>query len=71
VPFVANEDLIALKILSGREKDLEDVRMLRRGRAPHIDWKIARARLAELGEAIDDSAMVDTFDRIVGKKKKR
>lgn len=70
VPFVANEDLIALKILAGREKDLEDVRTLRRGEARDIDWQVARKRVAELGAALDDSAIIETFDRIVRKKKR-
>jgi hypothetical protein len=71
IPFVANEDLIALKILAGREKDLEDVRTLSRGDAHGIDWKVARARVALLGAALDDSTMVETFDALVGKKKKK
>jgi hypothetical protein len=71
IPFVANEDLVALKILAGREKDLEDVRTLVRGSASEIDWKVARARVVELGEALDDSNLIATFDRIVHRKKKR
>src|SRR5205085_3583780 len=32
IPFVSTNDLVALKILAGRDKDLEDVRSLLRAR---------------------------------------
>lgn len=71
IPFVNVNDLVALKLLAGRAKDIEDVESLVRARVADLDLKEARRRVAELGAALDDSAMVATFDRIVGKKKKR
>lgn len=70
-PFVALADLVALKLLAGRPKDIEDVETLVRARPPGLDLKEARRRVVELGAALDDSAMIATFDSIVGKKKKR
>lgn len=71
IPFVANEDLIALKLLAGRTKDLEDVRTLVRARPKDLALDIARKRVAELGELLDDATLLATFDRIVGRRKKR
>lgn len=71
VPFVALSDLIALELLAGRPRDVEDVEALVRARPAELSLPEARRRVVELGAALDDSAMLATFDRIVGKKKKR
>lgn len=71
IPFVANEDLVALKLLAGREKDLEDVRALVRSGARNLAIDVARKRVADLGELLDDTTLLATFDRIVGRRKKR
>jgi hypothetical protein len=68
---VALSDLVALKLLAGRPKDIEDVETLVRSRPSGLSLPEARRRVAELGAALDDSSMLATFDRIVGKKKKR
>jgi predicted nucleotidyltransferase len=65
VPFVDTADLIALKILAGRDKDLEDVRALGRAGLPGRSLKVARERVAELGALIDDSTLIATFDRLI------
>jgi Nucleotidyl transferase of unknown function (DUF2204) len=65
VPFVDTADLIALKILAGRDKDLEDVRALGRAGLPGRSLEIARQRVAELGALIDDSTLLATFDRLI------
>jgi hypothetical protein len=66
VPFVSTNDLLVLKVLAARAKDLEDVRVLLRTGTPEIDPVIVRSRLAELGALIDDSSLVATFDALVG-----
>lgn len=71
VPFVSLPDLIALKLLASRPKDIEDVRTIIRARPAGFSITDARRRVVELGAALDDSEMVAAFDRIVGKKKKR
>jgi hypothetical protein len=63
IPFVETNDLIVLKILAARAKDLEDVRGLLRTRSPEIRVGTVRARLKQLGELIDDSTLVGSFER--------
>ncbi len=62
IPFVETNDLLVLKILAGRDKDLEDVRGLLRTGSPEIDVAVVRARLGELGRLIDDANLVGSFD---------
>ncbi len=64
IPFIATADLIALKILAGRDKDLEDVRALVRAKVPKLSLVVARRRVATLGALLDDSTLVATFDRL-------
>ncbi len=65
IPFVETNDLLVLKVLAGREKDLEDVRALLRGRSPEIDLEVVRQRLGQLGALLDDSTLLDLFERQV------
>ena len=65
IPFVETNDLLVLKTLAGREKDLEDVRALIRAVNREIDVTVVRARLQELGSLLDDSTLVDLFDQQV------
>lgn len=65
IPFVDTNDLIALKLLAGRDKDLEDVRGLARAAPAELSLAIARQRVADLGALIDDSTLLATFDRLV------
>lgn len=67
VPFVSTDDLLVLKILAGREKDLGDVRALLRAARSEIDTAVVRSRLAELGALIDDSSLVATFDALLAR----
>jgi len=64
IPFVDTADLIALKVLAGRDKDLEDVRALLRASPADLSPDVARKRVAELGALIDDTTLVATFDRL-------
>lgn len=65
IPFVETNDLLVLKILAGREKDLEDVRMLLRSKSPEIDAEVVKERLGELGRLLDDSTLVELFEQQV------
>jgi len=75
IPFVSTTDLVALKLLAGRDKDLEDVRGLLRARPADLELDEAEQRVAELGAALDDSTLSETFARLVkeagGKKLRR
>ncbi len=65
IPFVAIDDLIALKLLAGRDKDLEDVRSLVRAAPADLSLEVARERVATLGAILDDATLIATFDRLV------
>jgi hypothetical protein len=68
VPFVDTADLIALKMLAGRPKDVEDVRSIVRACPPDLSIAVARQRVLTLGEIVDDSTLVRTFDRLVSQE---
>jgi hypothetical protein len=65
VPFIDTADLVALKILARRPKDLEDVRAILRVAPEDLDVSTARARIARLGELLEDSTLLESFDAIV------
>lgn len=71
IPFVETNDLLVLKVLAGREKDLEDVRTLLRSKSPEVDVELVRTRLRELGRLIDDSSLVASFDALVDQARRR
>jgi hypothetical protein len=71
IPFVETNDLLVLKTLAGREKDLEDVRALLRSASKEIDLTVVQSRLRELGALIDDSTLVDLFDQQVAATAKK
>ena len=66
VPFVDTADLIALKLLAGRDKDVEDVRALIRAAPAELSLEVARRRVAELGALLDDSTLITRFDELAG-----
>jgi hypothetical protein len=68
IPFIATNDLIALKLLAGREKDLEDVRSLLRAAPADLSVDEARQRVGDLGALLDDSMLLATFNKLVAKK---
>ena len=70
IPFIETNDLVVLKILASREKDLEDVRALLRSQSPEIDRSVIRARLRELGDLLDDSTLESCFDEQVARSAK-
>lgn len=71
IPFVDLNDLIALKLLAGRNKDLEDVRALIRASPPDLSLDLARRRIADLGALLDDSTLIVTFDNLAKLASKR
>jgi predicted nucleic acid-binding protein len=64
-------EVLVLKTLAGREKDLEDVRALLRSASKEIDLTVVQSRLRELGALIDDSTLVDLFDQQVAATAKK
>jgi hypothetical protein len=60
--FVSTNDLLVLKTLAGREKDLEDIRALLRSASDEIEVAVVRRRLDEIASLIDDSTLRALFD---------
>ncbi|HVV82536.1 MAG TPA: hypothetical protein VHE35_05625 [Kofleriaceae bacterium] len=65
IPFVDTADLVALKLLAARDKDLEDVRALLRAAPPELSLSTVRERVATLAALIDDSTLATTLDRLI------
>lgn len=65
VPVIRVEDLIVLKVLSGRPKDVEDVRSILRRRRRTLDLVHVRSLLAELEEALGQSDLVPALERLL------
>ena len=65
VPFASATDLVVMKILAARPKDLDDVVALLRAGPPSLDVAGARALLAELEAALDQSDLVPALDAAI------
>jgi hypothetical protein len=64
VPVVSAEDLVAMKILAGRPRDVEDVASIVRVRGD-LDLELARDTLRLLERALDRGDLVVELDRVV------
>ncbi|MCC7384662.1 MAG: hypothetical protein IT384_22630 [Deltaproteobacteria bacterium] len=71
IPFVVTSDPIALKILAGRPKDLDDVRALLRAQPPELSLPAARRTVRRLGALLADSTLLETLDRLVAEARPR
>jgi hypothetical protein len=67
VPVISPEDLIVTKVLSGRAKDVEDVRGVLRERAGSLDIGRIRRTLHLLEEALAQSDLLMIFETELGK----
>ena len=57
------EDLVAMKILAGRRKDLDDVRGVLLEQAERLDLERTRDVLGALEAALDDARLLRRLDR--------
>lgn len=64
VPFISPEDLVAIKILAGRQKDLDDVRGILERLGPSLDEDRVRDVLVRLEHALDRSDLVSMFESL-------
>jgi hypothetical protein len=62
IPVAAAEDIIAMKLLAGRTKDLDDARVILA--AHRVDAAIVRRTLRTLEDALDRSDLVGAFDAL-------
>jgi len=65
IPVARAEDLIAMKILAGRPRDLEDVAAVVRARRADLDLEHARGILRLLEGALGRADLLMELDRIV------
>jgi hypothetical protein len=64
VPVIEVSDLVVLKVLAARPKDIEDVSALLRIQGERIDEARVRAVLHDLEAALGQSDLLPTFDAI-------
>lgn len=62
VPVIAPEDLIVMKILAGRSKDLEDLQSVLAARAGTLDKERVRSTLSVLEQALSRGDLLALFD---------
>lgn len=62
LPIAAAEDLIVMKILAGRPKDLEDIRAIVSAN-PDLDAATVRETLSLLEQALDQRDLMPVFER--------
>ena len=65
VPVACAEDIVTMKVLGGRAKDLEDVAAILRAQRGTLDLHRVRERLRQIEQALDRSDLVAALERIV------
>jgi hypothetical protein len=65
VPVVCAEDLVAMKMLAGRPRDLDDVAAIARVRRADLDLERIRRTLRLLEHALDRGDLVSDLERLV------
>ncbi|MFO0548586.1 MAG: nucleotidyltransferase [Polyangiaceae bacterium] len=65
VPVISAEDLVALKFLAGRRKDLEDCRGVLLERAARLDLERTRALVRAFADATENPKLPARLERLV------
>lgn len=65
VPVAAAEDLVVMKVLAGRPKDLEDVKSIVAAQGGKLDVEDIRGTLRLVEEALSQSDLVPAFEGIL------
>lgn len=71
VPVIEVSDLVVLKVLAARPKDIEDVAALLRTQGGRIDETRVRAVLGDLEAALGQSDLLRTFDAVRAGRSRR
>ncbi|HVU01661.1 MAG TPA: nucleotidyltransferase [Polyangiaceae bacterium] len=64
VPVARAEDLIVMKILAGRDKDLDDVAAILDARGAELDARDVRRTLELVQDALGQSDLIPTWERL-------
>jgi hypothetical protein len=67
VPVARAEDVIVMKLLAGRDKDLDDVTAILAARGTVLDVKYVRTTLTMVEEALGQSDLVPIWERLRSK----
>ena len=70
VPLIRLDDLLIVKILAGRPKDIEDARTLWRLHGPRVDRRRIRRLLRLLEEALGQSDLLSAFEAIAAESRR-
>jgi len=70
VPVVAADDLVAMKILAGRPKDLDDVLAVVRTQGGSLDLGRARATLGMLERALDRRDLLPNLEAAIARARR-
>jgi hypothetical protein len=70
VPVASAEDVIEMKVLAGRPKDLDDVRAIASAKADALDLAVIRETLGLLEGALDQSDLLPAFEQLVTSRRK-
>jgi hypothetical protein len=71
VRLIDPSDLVVTKVLAGRPKDQEDVRMLFRFRGAELDVERIRSLLSQLESALSQSDLLPRFEALLNESKTR
>jgi hypothetical protein len=71
VPVASAEDIVVMKVLAGRLKDLEDIRAIAAAHGKSLDLGYIRSLLVTLEEALGQSDLRPVFEQAVTGKRPR
>ena len=70
VPIATVEDLVTMKILAGRPKDLDDAKGMLRAHSEEVDLDHVRRMLQLLEEALSQSDLIPQLEQLIHREKR-
>jgi len=65
VKVASPEDVVAMKVLAGRPKDLEDAEAIVAAQGDRLDLSLVRETLGMLERALDQADLLPALDRLL------
>jgi hypothetical protein len=69
VPVAAAEDIVVMKLLAGRPKDIEDVEGILAARADRMDIALVRDTISMLEQALDQRDLSPAFEQALARSR--